>query len=63
MFPKNQHTIEHETDYFDKDVNGIVEFLIVMYGSNLASLLQDMNTEAVDFSSVILSFVYSYQSC
>ena len=43
--------------------SGFSEFLAVRSGSNLASLLQVVNTVALDFSADDLSFLDSSQSC
>ena len=61
MFSKFEHTIEVVTKCFD--FSGIGELLIVRWGSNFASLLQVVNTVALNFSSDNLSFLDSSQSC
>ena len=45
------------------DFTGVGEFLVVRSGSNSASLLQVLNTVAIDFSADNLSFLDSSQSC
>ena len=45
------------------DFTGIGEFSVVRSGSNSASLLQVLNTVAIDFSAGNLSFLDSSQSC
>ena len=50
-------------DFTDLDFTGIGELLIVRCGSNLASLIQVVNTVALDFSADNLGFSDSSQSC
>ena len=45
------------------DFNGIGELLIVRCGTKLVSLLQVVNTIALDFSAHKLTFLDSSQSC